>query len=314
MNFVVALCAAARDISLGGRVTVAIDQVVSLLAAVTLIEMMATLGLGVNASDVLRVGKRRELLIRALLANYVIVPLAAVGLLLLFQTGPTVAAGFLVVAVCPGAPYAPPFTAMAKGNVTVAVGLMVLLAASSAILAPLLLGFLVPIVAGSAAVQINVPKMIGTLLGAQLLPLCLGLWIRRSHARVADRLKKPAGILSLSLNLLLLTLIIVSQFRTLAEIHFKGYFGMLCLVLATLAAGRVVTKRGQDNTAKSIVLTTSVRNVGVGLVIVTASFPGTPAITSATAYAIFQTVTIALLALAWGRHTRSVQFVEQKAA
>jgi BASS family bile acid:Na+ symporter len=293
---------------------VAIDQIVSLLAAVTLIEMMATLGLGVNASDVLRVSKHRELLLRALLANYIIVPGAALLLLLLFNTGPMVAAGFLIIALCPGAPYAPPFTAMARGNVTVSVGLMVLLAASSAILAPLLLGILIPVVAGSAAVKINVVKMIGTLLGAQLLPLCLGIWIRDRQPRLADGLKKTANLLSLSLNLLLLTLIIVAQFRTLAEIHLRGYFGMLCLVLVSLAGGVVMAKRGDESTAKSMILTTSVRNVGVSLVIVTASFAGTPAVTSATAYAIFQTVTIALLALAWGRHAPRVQLVKQRAA
>jgi predicted Na+-dependent transporter len=77
-------------------------QLVNLLAAVTLSEMMVTLGLGVRASDVMAVGKQWELLSRALLANYVIVPGAAFGLLLLFHTGPMVAAGFLVAAVCPG--------------------------------------------------------------------------------------------------------------------------------------------------------------------------------------------------------------------
>jgi BASS family bile acid:Na+ symporter len=302
------------NIQIEGGGVVAIDQIVSLLAAVTLIEMMATLGLEVNASDVLRVSKHRELLVRAVLANYVIVPGAALLLLLLFHPGPMIAAGFLVVALCPGAPYAPPFTAMAKGNVSVAVGLMVLLAASSAILAPLLLGILIPVVAGSAAVKINVVKMIGTLLGAQLLPLCLGIWIRHRHPQLADGLKKAASLLSLSLNLLLLTLIIVAQFRTLAEIHLRGYFGMLCLVLASVAGGVLMAKRGDEDTAKSMVLTTSVRNVGVSLVIVTASFRGSPAITSATAYAIFQTVMIALLALAWGRHAPRVQLVKQRAA
>lgn len=50
-------------------------------------------------------------------------------------------------------------------------------------------------------------------------------------------------------------------------------------------------------------ITTSVRNVGVSLVIVTGSFPGTAAITSATAYALFQTIVMVLVALAWGRLT-----------
>jgi bile acid:Na+ symporter, BASS family len=291
-----------------------IDQFVNLLAAFTLIEMMITLGLGVKVSDVLRVGNQWGLVSRALFANYILVPGAALGLLLLFHTTPMVAAGFLVAAVCPGAPYAPPFTSMAKGNVTVAIGLMVVLAASSAIVAPVLLGFLLPVVAGNAPVKIDVVKMIGTLLGAQLLPLCLGMWIRRSHSELADRLKNLASVLSLSLNLVLLTTIIIVQFHTLTDIRLRGYVGMFCLVIATLLAGLVMTKRGQVEIAKSMVLTTSVRNVGVSLVIATASFPGSAAITSATAYAIFQTVGIALVALAWGRRTPVAHLVGQKAA
>jgi bile acid:Na+ symporter, BASS family len=292
----------------------AVDQLVNLLAAVTLIEMMVTLGLGVRASDVLSVGKQVDLLFRALLANYIVVPAAALALLLLFHATPMVAAGLLIAAVCPGAPYAPPFTAMAKGNVTLAVGLMVVLATSSAIVAPLLLGFLLPLIAGNTALQINVFKMISTLLGAQLLPLCLGLMLRHYRPALAERLRKPASLLSLSLNLFLLTVIILVQFQTLADIHLRGYFGMLCLVVATLLAGRVVAKRAPEDATKSMILTTSVRNVGVSLVIATGSFPGTAAITSATAYAIFQTVFIALVALAWGRHTLDVSLTMRKAA
>jgi hypothetical protein len=48
-------------------------------------------------------------------------------------------------------------------------------------------------------------------------------------------------------------------------------------------------------------MATSVRNVAVGLVLATTSFPGTPAIAAATAFALFQTIAIALIALAWGR-------------
>lgn len=291
-----------------------IDQFVNLLAAITLIEMMITLGLGVNASDVIAIGKRSDLLFRALIANYVLVPLVAVALLLGFHATPMVAAGFLVAAVCPGAPYAPPFTAMAKGNVIISVGLMVVLAASSAVLAPLLLGFLLPLVAGNASVNINVVKMIRTLLGAQLLPLSVGLWIRHSHPRFAEKLKKPAGTLSLLLNLLLLTVIISVQFQTLAQIRLRAYIAMLCLVVGTLVAGRLASVRGTDEIVKGLVLTTAVRNVGVSLVIATASFPGTAAITATTAFAIFQTIVIAMIAYLWGRYTPHISLVERKAA
>ncbi|MBA2117686.1 prepilin peptidase [Bremerella alba] len=45
--------------------------------------------------------------------------------LVLFQPHPMVAAGFLLFSVCPGAPYGPPFTAIAKVDTLVSVGLMV---------------------------------------------------------------------------------------------------------------------------------------------------------------------------------------------
>ena len=121
-----------------------LNRLINLLASITLFEMMAAIGLGVKSADVLRVATDWKLVTKAFLANYVCVPAAAVGLLILFHADPYVAAGFLVAAVCPGAPYGPPFTGLAKGNVVVSVGLMVILAGSSALMAPLLLRLLLP--------------------------------------------------------------------------------------------------------------------------------------------------------------------------
>ena len=291
-----------------------VDRLINILAAITLIEMMVTIGLGVTLSDVLRVSRSWSLVARAVLANYILVPAAAVGLLLLFRANPLVAVGFLVAAICPGAPYGPPLTAMAKGNVPVSVGLMVILAGSSAIVAPLLLKFLLPLVAGDTPLTISVVKIIGTLLGAQLLPLCVGLLLRHQYPSLADKLRGPAGVLSASLNLLTLAVILFVQFRVLAEIRFIGYVGMLSLLIVTMVAGALAAKRTPEE-RKGMVITTSVRNVGVGLVIVSGSFPGTAAITSATVYALFQTIVMVLVALAWGRLTPAgIVSVKMKAA
>ena len=81
------------------------DQAMNLLVTVTLIEMMAAIGLGVSIANLLGVAKDWRLLARAAAANYVCVPLAAAGLLHLFHAQPMVKAGFLILAVCPGAPY-----------------------------------------------------------------------------------------------------------------------------------------------------------------------------------------------------------------
>jgi bile acid:Na+ symporter, BASS family len=262
--------------------------------------MMVTIGLGSAIAEVAAVARDWRAVACAGLANYVIVPLAALGLLLLFHAAPLVAAGFLIAAVCPGAPYGPPFTGMAKGNVALAVGLMILLAGSSALVAPLLLRLLLPLASGDAEVQIDVVKMIGTLLGAQLLPLGIGLFLRQRHPGLADRLQKPAQRLTVLLNLALLAIILTVQFKTLIEIPLRAFLSMTAFVAAGLAAGWLLggADRG-DRTA--LAMATAVRNVAVTLVIAAASFPGTPAVTAATAFGLFQTLLVALVALAWGR-------------
>jgi BASS family bile acid:Na+ symporter len=273
---------------------------INVLAAVTLIEMMIAIGLGVTMADVAGVARNRILLLRALVANYIAVPALAVGILLLFQAQSTAAAGFLIAAVCPGAPYGPPLTNLARGNPPVAVGLMILLAGSSALLAPLLLRILLPMVAGDEPLHIDAVPLVGTLLFAQLLPLCVGLAVRHWRPALADKLTKPCNRLTALLNLVLLGTIVVVQFEMLIGIPLRAFGGMLLLLLSTMAAGWLLGERGAEN-RKTMAITTGVRNAGVCLVIATSSFPGTSAVTAATAYGIVQILVVALLAVAWGR-------------
>jgi BASS family bile acid:Na+ symporter len=288
---------------------VQLNSLISLLALVTLFELMVSIGLGVTFSEVVGVARNWRLVGRAALANYFCVPGFAVGLLLLFrphsqelEQSPLVAAGFLIAAVCPGAPYGPPFTAIIKGDVVLAVGLMVLLAGSSAVAAPVLLRLLLPAMSGDQKLQVDTVRMAGSLLFSQLLPLCLGLALRQWRPALADRLQKPANRLSIVLNVALLGLILIVQFQMLLSIPLKAFGGMFLLVLLSLAAGWLLGGPGEAS-RKAVAMATGVRNVGVGLVLVTASSPGTKAVTAMTAFALFQTVLVALVALCWGRLT-----------
>jgi BASS family bile acid:Na+ symporter len=277
-----------------------LNLLINLLCAVTLFEMMVTIGLGVTFADLMGVARNGRLLCMAALANYVCVPAAAVSLLLLFHADALVAAGLLIAAACPGAPYGPPFTAIAKGNVPRAVGLMTILAGSSALVAPLLLHFLLPLTSGDETVQVNVVKMVSTLLIAQFLPLCIGLGIRHRRPALADRLKKPANLLSMVLNLVTFGVILTFQCQMLMGIPIRAYLGMLALVLIAVGVGWLLGGPGSENRT-AMTMATAVRNVAVTLVIATGSFAGTKAVTAATAFAIFQTIVMALVALAWGR-------------
>ena len=285
----------------GDGVAMTTDRLIQVLVTVTLIEMMIAIGLGVSFAELIAVGRNWRLVTKVALANYVCVPLATVGLLLLFQPAdPMVSAGFLILAVCPGAPFGPGFAKLAKGNVAAALGMMVVLAASSAIAAPLLLYLLLPLMSASESLQVDATKIVISLLVTQLAPLCLGLGVRHWSPGLANRLLRLANILSAILSLATMAIVLVAYFSLMAEIRLRGYAGMSALLAASWTAGWLLGGPGSDN-RKALMLTTSLRNVGVGLVIATGNFRDTAAVTAVLAYGILEIIGSLLLALAFGQ-------------
>jgi BASS family bile acid:Na+ symporter len=143
--------------------------------------------------------------------------------------------------------------------------------------------------------------MLGALLVTQLLPLLVGLLVRHWRPRLAQRLLNPFELISKILNLSVVGLILGTQFQMLTEIRIRGLIGMLILLAGSLIIGWAAGGVGRDN-RRSMALTTSLRNVGVGLVIVTGNFAGTPAVSAALAYGIVEVFGSLLLALWWRRH------------
>jgi BASS family bile acid:Na+ symporter len=281
---------------------VATEQLISFLVTITLIEMMIAIGMSVTFADLAMPARNWRLIIRAALSSYVCVPAAAVFLLHMVDAHPMVAAGFLIMAVCPGAPYGPPLTAVAKGNVPVAIGLMVLLAGSSAVIAPIALRGLLPFVSGKEPISVDTVRMVITLVFTQMLPLCLGIAVRHWWPNAADRMQKPANLLSKGLNLLTVGLILITQFALLTEIRLRGFAGMVILLIVSWTAGWLVGGLTSD-TRKALAVTTSLRNFGVGLVIATSTFAGTPAVTAIVAYGLVSLIGALLLSMLVGKFT-----------
>jgi bile acid:Na+ symporter, BASS family len=277
-----------------------LDRLINILVTITLIEMMMLIGLRVTFAEIAGTVRDWRLLGWAAAANYLLVPVVAIALLVSFDASPAVAAGLLILAVCPGAPFGPPFAGIARANVSMAVGLMVVLAASSAIVSPVLLLVLLPWVSGGEAPRIDLIAMVGALLVTQLLPLLVGLLVRHRFPRLADSLLSPFELVSKVLNLSVAGLILATQYPMLAEIRMRGFAGMLILLVASLAIGWFAGGAGREN-RKTMALTTALRNVGVGLVIVTGNFAGTAAVSAALAYGIVEVFGSLLLALWWGR-------------
>jgi BASS family bile acid:Na+ symporter len=201
-------------------------SLITLLNVTALVTIMLSMGLQVEFEDVLASARPARLLVLGLLANYVLVPAVTLGLLYVFQANPMVSVGFFILAVCPGAPIGPPITAIARGNVPWAIGMMLILAGLSALLSPALLGVLLAQIAPESNLHINFLAIVRTLLITQLLPLALGLGVHHVAPRLTQGIVKPVGLLANALLLALVGLIVAAQHETLAAIRFRGWMGM----------------------------------------------------------------------------------------
>jgi bile acid:Na+ symporter, BASS family len=124
----------------------------------------------------------------------------------------------------------PPFTGLGKGDVRIAVGLVVILAGSSAIVAPLLLHVLLAMISGNQPLKIDAAM-------TQLIPLGIGLIVRHRRAKLAESVSQPSKLISTILNVGMFSLIIVVQFHLLESFNATRFAGMLSLVISTPVIG-----------------------------------------------------------------------------
>jgi BASS family bile acid:Na+ symporter len=102
----------------------AIAQLAGLLFIVT---SMLAMGMSLTMPMILQPLKNVRLVVLALLANFVLVPLLAYVITVLIPLEQSLKIGLIVLSTAAGAPFLPKLVQGAKGNIALGVGLMVLL-------------------------------------------------------------------------------------------------------------------------------------------------------------------------------------------
>lgn len=189
--------------------------------------------------------------------------------------------------------------------------MMVILASLSAVLSPALLGVLLTWLAPeSKTLNIDYLAIMRTLMVAQLLPLAAGLAIHHWAPRLTEKVARPINLVANVMLLVLIGLILATQYQTLAAIRLRGWTGMSLLFLASLGIGWLC---GGTEVAirKALAVTTAGRNAAVGLVIVTRNFADTAAVTAVVAYALMSIVGTFVGAALLGKYVGAVAQREQ---
>lgn len=264
-----------------------------IIVVLLLISLMLQSGLQVNRAHLNLVLKNYALLGKALLANFILVPLAAVLIVRTFHLDEFIAIGILLMAIAPGVPFLPLAAGKkAGGSLGFAVTLAFILPLISIATIPITARLVFP---PDTLGHIPFGPTLVTLVLFELVPLLIGMVVAERAPDVAGKLLRP---LTLAVGLILVALLIVvapAIGKAVATVY--GTSGLISALLTIVVSAALGWLLGGPETPfrNTLSIGTMLRNIGVGSLIATTNFAGTPVVAMVVSYFIIQVVVNVIL-------------------
>ncbi len=261
--------------------------------------IMFGMGLTLKAEDFKVVFSRPRDVLIGCLAQFTVMPLLAFALTRIFRLEEALAIGVILVGCCPGGTASNVITYLAKGDLALSVGMT----AVSTVLAPVLTPLLVWLLAG-ATVDVDVIGMLLSILWVVILPVALGLLVKRFWPRTTERASAYLPALS-SLAICVIVLIVIA-----ANAHKLLSGGLLILLvvvlhnLCGLGAGYLIGSLLRLTPAKrrAISIEVGMQNSGLASSLATLHFAAYPLATIPGAlFSVWHNISGALVARAYSR-------------
>src|SRR5688572_23679735 len=256
-------------------------------------------GLKTTTDDLLYLIRRPGLLVRSLLAVFVVMPVVAVLLSVLFDFGPTVERALIALAVSPMPPLLPQKESKAGGDEKYALGLMAILALMAMAVIPL--GVLILQSVFGRPLEMASGAVARVALISTLLPLAAGMTVRAFMPGLGARIEQPVAMIAHVL--LPLALLVLLGGAAPAILALIGNGGILVAMVAFLVIGLAVGHLlGRPNRNHSVVLalSTACRHPAIAMSIAAANFPEERFGSTILLYVLLGAI-VAVPYLAWNR-------------
>ncbi len=209
--------------------------VTQVVLPVALAVVMLGLGLSLTPADFSRVWRAPKAVLVGLGAQMLLVPLAAWGLVHLFNLRPELAIGLVVLSLCPGGPTATLLTHISKGDTALSVTLTALTSVLTVVTVPAVVNLLMADLAPGTTVSLPFANTFGQLFIITLIPVAIGMTIRARASAFADRADRPVKLASGIFVVLVIVGAIVQNRANLGS--FFAQVGVPALLLNLVALG-----------------------------------------------------------------------------
>ena len=236
--------------------------------------VMFTQGLGLSPTQVLNFFKERPgLILRSLVACLVLVPAAAVAIILLLKPSPGAAVGMAIMVSCPPAPLMlQTVPKMGKGSAAFMATIHLTFAALAILTVPAVL-YLVSRPLGFHA-EVALGHLVWTLARTILIPVGLGLILRGLVPDFADKVLPIVSRVGSILLLITYVVVLAVLFPTLSHMDPWSYLVIASVAIAALLIGHLLGP-SDPHERTSMAVESALRHPAIALSIAAANF--TPA-------------------------------------
>ncbi|HEY6817491.1 MAG TPA: bile acid:sodium symporter [Croceibacterium sp.] len=276
-----------------------VAEIILLAIKASIVAMVFALGLRSKPSDVPALLRRPGLLARALLSMNVVMPLVAIAAVRVFDLREDVAVTLIAISLSPIPPLLPRKETSGGGDRSFAVGLLVVFAVLAVAWIPLA----VPLIGNLFGREVGVPPLpiARIVIGLVLLPLVLGIALRRFAPALALRIEPPIPLAANATLLIAAVLIIFSARHEIAAQVGDGTIVLLAaFVLIGLAVGHLLGGP-EPGERMDLALTTACRHPGIALASAQLAFPDALEPKAVLIIYLLVNITIGMIYIRWRR-------------
>ena len=250
---------------------------------ISLAVIMFGMGLSLVTGDFTRLFTYPKAVLVGLCNQLLFLPLIGFAIVVLFDLNPSMAIGVMILSVCPGGPTSNLITQVSRGNIGLSVTLTALASLITVFTIPILLSKAIAYFTGDSDVVIQLPilETMLQILVITVIPISIGMMIRKRREAFALRMEKPMRTASTVLFVVIFLIIVIANIDNLTQAMKEVGLPTLLLNLSTMGLGYLSAKLFgitgksqisitiesgiQNGTLAFVIATTILNNLEMGL-------------------------------------------------
>lgn len=246
------------------------DNLSTLILGIALIITMWGMGLSLVIEDFKRVLQSPKAVILGLINQLIFLPVLAFLLLKLIPAQPEIAVGIMILSACPGGPTSNLLSLLAKADTALSVSLTAINSIVTIFTIPFIVNLGLAEFAGeSQVIQLDILETIKTMVVVVLLPMSIGMTMRKRKPAFAKKMGKPVRIASAVLLALIIIGIVLKERANIVDYFSRAGILAFLLNALTMTVGYFsarITKLNLSQ-AKTISLESGIQNGTMALAI-----------------------------------------------